>query len=156
VVTAIANERQSAYVFEVTDALLDFPAPLDQLEDAITVIETRAVGSNSRDFTVTAEVAPRLDGNDVADLVVGVPSDDTGGRAYVLYGPLTTGAVFLPGDAVADATVTTGAETGDKLGRRVVAHHDLTNDGLHDILLSAPDRNTKRGVVFLFPGGPPP
>ena len=95
-----------------------------------------------------------LNGDGFLDLAVGVQTDSTAGpnagAIYVVYGPPSN---FLAGpiDDIADA-VWTGA-AGQHLGygnhrNCAMASHDLTGDGVDDLLIGA----ATDGALYLFPG----
>ncbi|MCB9898425.1 MAG: VCBS repeat-containing protein [Planctomycetes bacterium] len=84
-----------------------------------------------------------LDGDGHADLVIGAPSDDQGGRdagaAYVVSGRSGT-----PLFAVR------GTEPGEHLGNAVAALDDIDGDGVSDVLAGA-QRDDGRGRLLAFP-----
>ncbi len=117
------------------------------------------------DVTITGEgpdddfgwqVAPAGDvnGDGVADVIVGAPSNDAvagfAGRAYLFYGPLQ-GAINA---ANADAIISAEA-FGDNLGFSVASAGDVNNDGFDDLLIGARSNDgagIQAGRVYLFYG----
>ena len=102
------------------------------------------------------EVAPAGDvnGDGVADLIVGAPSNDAvagfAGRAYIFHGPFTGNL------RAADAAAIVSAEAfGDNLGFSVAAAGDVNGDGTGDVLIGARSndtRGTQAGRVYVFFG----
>ncbi|MEL6344120.1 MAG: MopE-related protein, partial [Myxococcota bacterium] len=92
------------------------------------------------------------DGND--DILIGAFSNDEAGantgRAYLLYGPVTTSAL-----TDADAAFY-GNDPGARAGYSVDAAGDVDGDGNPDILIGAyrenPDGNTRAGKAYLIYG----
>ena len=79
-----------------------------------------------------------VNGDGVADLIVGALSADPGGRTdagetYVVFGPLLSSAVELSTDA--DVTIN-GIDPGDSAGIRM-AVGDVNNDGTGDLIIGA-------------------
>ena len=75
----------------------------------------------------------------VADLVIGAPEADPGGRSlagesYVLFGPLSAGTLEL--STAADITIN-GVDAGDLSGHDVISG-DVNNDGVADLVIGAP------------------
>lgn len=95
-----------------------------------------------------------VDGDGLADLLIGAYGDDTGGNGagavYVIHGP----AVTMTLDT-ADAKITGGA-TSDSLGYVVESAGDLDGDGKSDIALGAyladPGGKSAAGTAYLFVG----
>ncbi len=83
-----------------------------------------------------------LDGDDFADLVIGMPSSGPGGEVHVHLG--------RPGDLFNQTpdVVLSGAP-GSGLGAAVLLSGDLTGDGLPEVVASA-----AIGEVLVFPGSP--
>ena len=79
-----------------------------------------------------------LNGDGVADALVGAPNDDTAGtnagRTFLLYGPLTLGSIALENRA--DATLE-GETTSGTSGIVVWGGGDTDGDGISDLLISA-------------------
>ncbi|MES2642096.1 MAG: MopE-related protein [Myxococcota bacterium] len=97
-------------------------------------------------------VASDIDGDGVADLLVGALGDDDVGAAsgavYVLYGPVS-GSIDL---SLADAKLVGEADL-DNAGEAIDAPGDLDGDGLDDILVGADDARTG-GAAYLVLGAP--
>ncbi len=104
-----------------------------------------------------SSVAPAGDvnGDGLADVLFGAPSDDglfsDGGAAYLVLGPASaTGSI----DEVYDGRFRS-EDTKDELGTAIGSAGDVNGDGLDDMLFSAPKRNdlgTDSGVVYLVFG----
>ncbi len=111
-------------------------------------------GANSELGTSVA-AAGDVDGDGLADLLLGAPLDDTlysdGGTAYLLLGPASvTGDI----DDAYDGRFRAEASK-DELGTTVGSAGDVDGDGLDDMLIAAPKRNdvdTDSGVVYLVLG----
>ena len=90
-----------------------------------------------------------LDGDGLADVLVGAPRADLPGRedvgaAYVVLGRAGTAAVDLSAPGAAALEVT-GAAAGDRLGVALSASPDANGDGRGDLVLGAPGAD--RGAV---------
>jgi hypothetical protein len=119
----------------------------------------------SADATITGEgpdddfgwkVAPAWDvnGDGIADVIVGAPSNDAvaqfAGRAYLFSGPLE--GEINTGNAEA---IITAEAFGDNLGFSVASAGDVNGDGVDDILIGArsnDDAGIQAGRVYLFYG----
>ena len=132
--------------------LLFTPAALPQTAPPADVTIT----GESADDDFGWQVAPAGDvnGDGVADVIVGAPSNDAvdefAGRAYLFYGPLQ-GAINA---ANADAIISAEA-FGDNLGISVASAGDVNNDGFDDLLIGArsnDDAGIQAGRVYLFYG----
>jgi hypothetical protein len=88
-----------------------------------------------------------LNGDGVADLVVGAPGRGGQGGLYIVDGPVTA-AGFLE-DA---GRFVPGAYAGFRCGESVVAQGDLTGDGLADLVVGDPSHAGTDGAAWLLPG----
>lgn len=85
-----------------------------------------------------------VNGDGIADVIVGAPGGDDGGlaagEAYVIYGKLgdDRGRVDLSSLTSADGFVIQGDAIGDYAGSRVSAAGDVNGDGIDDLILLAP------------------
>ncbi len=90
-----------------------------------------------------------VDGDGLADLLVGVPGDDAGatdaGGVFLHVGPYSAGAfaseVWLEGEAFRDAA-----------GTAAVSGLDLNGDGVQDLVVGAPGRGSGGGVAYVVLG----
>lgn len=103
-------------------------------------------------FGLAVAVAPDLNGDGYADLVVGAPANSAGGslagRAYVYLGG--------PGNALdttADGTLT-GQQTQDEFGKSVAGIGDVNGDGFGDLVVGANQTPSASGRAYIFFGGP--
>ena len=96
-----------------------------------------------------------VDGDGRGDILVGAPNNDGGGsttgRTYLVLG------YFLPGSGVMtlDESVHyfTGENTSDSSGSALGGGGDVDNDGLDDVLISAPlndDGGDESGKSYLL------
>ena len=97
-----------------------------------------------------------LDGDGVADIVVGSDRSDPGGLSNagtvaVFYGPVSGTAVLDDADVLR-----TGASGSAYLGYALASGGDLDGDGLHDLVMGAPGEGTGAvggpGAVFVEHG----
>ena len=120
------------------------------LSDAVAWV----VGENTGDRAGSALATGDLDGDGVADLVVGASKEDTNGTAagavYLLYGALT-GEISL---ADADAKLL-GEAASDWAGFDLVLPGDVNDDGVQDLWISAmheASAGAKAGATYLMSG----
>lgn len=94
-------------------------------------------GANAMDGIGKVLATGNVNGDDYADLIIGVPDADGGaGRVLVIYGGPSLPATINLATSPADMTVY--AQTaGDALGASV-ASGDLNNDGIDDLIMGAP------------------
>ncbi|MCB9765411.1 MAG: FG-GAP repeat protein [Alphaproteobacteria bacterium] len=88
-----------------------------------------------------------LDGDGLADLVIGAPNAGVGGDVHVHLGPVTQTAPVGEGDAHIQ-----GEAAGDGLGWSIVGLADHDGDGHSDLLVGASGAQSRQGVVYLVPG----
>ena len=84
------------------------------------------------DRAFAMSILPDIDGDGVADLLVGAYNAGDGGRAYLFYGGTLADAGLADADAVYD-----GAEAGDWAGYAVSAGGDVDADGYQDFWVTA-------------------
>jgi hypothetical protein len=83
-----------------------------------------------------------VNGDDRADLLVGLPADSPSSRgragsAYVVFGKSSTATLTL-GASASEGYRIAGAAAGDKLGSSVAVVGDVNDDGFADQLIGAP------------------
>ena len=110
------------------------------------------VGINGGDrsgFSVSS--AGDINGDGLADLIVGAPNADVGGRAdagqaYVIFGQRGVASSTLDVSTLngANGFTISGARAGDHLGWSVASIGDINGDGLGDLAV---------GAVYADPGG---
>jgi hypothetical protein len=123
-------------------------ADLDTVPDLVLTGET-----DGDRFGWAIAAAGDLDGDTIDDFVVGAPRYSTGatwrGAAYVYLGGATP-------DTIPDLVIP-GESAGDGFGSSVDGGVDLTDDGMDDLLVGAPDANVATlidaGRAYLFAGG---
>ncbi len=98
-----------------------------------------------------------IDGDGVADLVVGAIGGDPDGRSgagetHLIYGPLVAGALELSTSA---AITISGIDAGDNSGRSI-SIGDVNGDGSNDLLIgaefAAPDGRIEAGETYVVFG----
>ncbi|MCB9795523.1 MAG: FG-GAP repeat protein [Alphaproteobacteria bacterium] len=116
------------------------------LDDA----DATLMGTTSEEFAGEAVAfAGDVDGDGYDDVLVGAPgdSDDNDvGVAYLVYGPVQGNVRLSSAEAILR-----GVDSEDRFGATLEAA-DLDNDGLSDLLISAPDQAGGAGAVHLFYG----
>ena len=93
-----------------------------------------------------------VNGDNLADLIVGAPTADTNGgidagRSYVIFGKGSTATVEL--SAIGSGLggfVIDGSAAGDLSGTSVARAGDVNADGLMDLILGSPGRDVSAGI----------
>ncbi|WP_108302734.1 VCBS domain-containing protein, partial [Limnohabitans sp. JirII-29] len=105
-----------------------------------------------------------VNGDGLADVIVGVPYADTtssslAGRSYVVFGKTSTTAINLSAVVLGSGGfVINGGSSGDQLGFSVSAAGDVNGDGLADVIVGAPtatlfgSSNSNTGVSYVVFG----
>jgi hypothetical protein len=128
--------------------------PLDGGEVPIWSVSDRVYGTQATHQAGTALSAGDLDGDGLADLVIGAPGARSGdGQAYVVLGPVSNGLVLT------DADYKVG-ETG-RSGASLDASGDIDGDGLDDLVVGAPAYSGTSDLagavaIYLSPPGETP
>jgi Ca2+-binding RTX toxin-like protein len=95
-----------------------------------------------------------VNGDGLADLIVGVPDNDDGvgstnaGRSYVVFGKTSGGTVNLASLANSEGVVLTGVNAHQKSGTSVSAAGDVNGDGLADLIVGASATAPGRAYVI--------
>jgi hypothetical protein len=126
--------------------LTDFPNPARLTID----------GGASQDYAGSAIAAADLNGDGAADIIIGAPSADPGGRlsagtVYVVYGgPNISGNVFLTTTTFTGPRLS-GKASLDQFGESL-AVGDFNGDGVADLAVGASFSLSSKGTVYLFFG----
>lgn len=164
--TGTSAAQASSQAGPAASASSTFPpaaVPPNTIDSASAALFT-AVTPDPDDLQTTGSnlAAGDINGDGVADLVVGAPTGDGpdnardgAGEVYVLFGgPRLSGEINLAEEA---GFVVYGASQGDNLGLSVAAA-DLNGDGVDDLIVGAPgvtagaDLRTDQGRVYVFFG----
>ena len=145
--------RGMVYVVYGRSGLL---GPLDIASDASTA---RVFGENNFDeFGSSVAIAGDVNGDGVADIIVGAPgfngAGDSLGRVYLILGPI---APVLTPIQLAVTKSWTGDTDFASLGVAVSGVGDVNNDGYDDFLLGSPRSGlggANSGAAFLVLGRP--
>jgi hypothetical protein len=112
-------------------------------------------GETSGDLFGTAVAGGDLNNDGTPELIIGAPSAGGTGKVYVLFGGQgvgSTGSVNVADLTATEAVVLTGEAAGDKVGFSVACVADVDSDGVYDLLIGAPGRNSSTGAAYLVYG----
>jgi len=125
-----------------------------ELSNASTYSGFRILGANTFDYAGLSVASGYIDGDRYADLIISAPdADNYKGISYVIYGQ----AVKIVTDIDLSNASTyygfriLGASTGDYFGFSV-ASGDINNDRYDDMIISAPDGDNSKGIIFVIYG----
>jgi hypothetical protein len=137
---AESASRGAAYL------LLDAAASTDTtgLEDADLIL--RGVGTGDQAGWGVA-INGDLNGDGLADVVVGAPEADGGGAIYVIHGDAEPAGLL----GAADSTVA-GMSPGDRAGACLAVAGDVDWDGHTDLIVGAPGADGGAGAAYLLLG----
>jgi FG-GAP repeat protein len=116
-------------------------------------------GEASSDLSGSVTGAGDVNGDGLADLVIGAPGHGGAGRSYVVYGKADTERVQLGDIAMGEGGLALDGEGAvDNSGYAVGGGGDVNGDGVPDLLIGAPSNVGAAGpgrayVVFGVPTG---
>jgi hypothetical protein len=152
---ADASGRGAVFVFRGRKDVLTLDGKTTADADFVFTGVNARVGTTPGDLFGTAAATGDVNGDGVADLVVGASrADGERGAVYVFFG----GPGFASRSS-ADADAVLSAVTDVGLMGTTVLLADATGDGVADVLVGAPGTQfsqfeTEAGAVFVFAGGP--
>ncbi|MFV9503838.1 MAG: hypothetical protein AB4911_04650 [Oscillochloridaceae bacterium umkhey_bin13] len=124
------------------------PDPLDLANLGTNGIVFNGLGvDHQAGFSVSG--AGDVNGDGLADLLIGAPYAGANGTAYLIFG--RTDWTTPPTLATADVTFT-GPAAGDLAGWAVSIVGDVNSDGYADILIGAPNVNGFEGAAYVILG----
>lgn len=121
----------------------------------------RLQGENVSDYAGAAVAsAGDVNGDGFDDILVGAPGSTgltiaatSNGAAYLVYGAPSGSPGYLSGTVnLSGQAKFVGATLNDQAGYAVAGAGDTNGDGYADILISAPNRNGKKGTVYVYYG----
>lgn len=155
-----ADNRGEAYV---AFGQASFPAALN-LNSLDGANGFRLVGAESQGEAGMAVGAADLNGDTLADVIVGASAAGAGssrfaGKTYVVFGRKVFDEAVSLGALTADVGLQFDGEVaGDQSGQSIGAAGDLNGDGYDEFLIGAPNAgsgvNTNNGAAYLIQGGP--
>jgi len=120
------------------------------------VINAGASSSGIPNFTGWSVAgAGDVNGDGIADLVIGAPGGSTNpGHTYVIFGQTGTTPVELSAIAAGSGGFVINGATGQSEldGRSVAGAGDVNGDGLADVILASPNRNSGTGTSYVVYG----
>lgn len=141
--------------------LVPLMSTADTVDLSLATGDTHILGADANTYIGFSLAQGDVDGDGLADMIVGVPfaspnGRSTAGKVYVVYGDSNlTPSIDL--SATGEFAVIQGDYVGGHLGRRV-ASGDINGDGYDDVLISAPFADPpsllNAGVVYVLHGGP--
>ncbi|OYU11517.1 MAG: hypothetical protein CFE38_11490 [Comamonadaceae bacterium PBBC1] len=95
-----------------------------------------------------------INGDGLADLIVGVSADAlNAGRSYVVFGKTNTAAIDLSAVAASSGGfVINGASANDLSGTSVASAGDVNGDGLVDLIIGAPIKDSENSLSYVVFG----
>lgn len=117
----------------------------------------RIIGAASAEFAgAFVSGAGDVNGDGLADVVIGAPFADPGGRndagvAYVVFGKTTTSTVQLTALGTGGFVIE-GAGVSDNLGYSVSGAGDVNGDGLADVIVGAQQVSFPNGAAYVVFG----
>ena len=156
----VCAERSCATPLVTLDVSGDVTAPAEDLPSGLVFWRVVASSAASRVWTLWVPprsapvdaawgVTPDYDGDGSGDVVVGAPAAGSGdGRAYVYAGgasgtPVAPTRILRALAGSAGAFATSLACTGD-----------VNGDGFADLVVGAPEFESRTGIVYVYFGGP--
>lgn len=121
----------------------------------VSTAHSRVRSSPTADHTgEIATTTGDINGDEIQDLLIGVPTQNTTGTVYLFYGPLENEDIALQNaDAIFNSTV-----PGSQFGRAIESG-DIDGDGATEIVIGAPGDDThgpQAGAVYVINGSTSP